>query len=200
MKTLLQINSSMKGESSQSSKLANDLSDRILTHSPDIKHIKRDLSKDEIPHLDEETFQSFQNDLTDIESGVNDKLTISNDLIEELESADILIITAPMYNFMLPSTLKSWIDFVVRAGRTFQFTEAGPESLLSNKDTYIIMTQGGMSLGTSDDFMTPYLKQILGLIGLHNIQFIYVQGLAMGDGIANKNIEAAYDKMVTLLG
>ena len=200
MKTLLQINSSMKGESSQSSKLANDLSDRILSHSPDIKHIKRDLSKDEIPHLDEETFQSFQDGLTDMESGVNDKLTISNDLIKELESADILIITAPMYNFMLPSTLKSWIDFVVRAGRTFQFTEAGPESLLSNKDTYIIMTQGGMSLGTSDDFMTPYLKQILGLIGLHNIQFIYVKGLAMGDEIANKNIEAAYDKMVTLLG
>ncbi len=195
MKTLLQINSGMQGLSSQSSILADKMADALLAQTPGIKHIKRDLSKEAIPHLNHGTFQTFFEPATAVTPTLKAGLALSDKLIAELKEADTLVLGAPMYNLMIPSTLKSWIDHITRASETFQFSEAGPVGLLNDKKVYIIITQGGKFLGTQADLVTEYLKMALGMMGITNIEFIYAQGLAMGSQSAEVGLKEAYSKI-----
>jgi FMN-dependent NADH-azoreductase len=104
-------------------------------------------------------------------------------LIEELDAADILVISTPMHNFTVPAVLKAWIDQVVRFGRTFQSTPNGKIGLLNDRPVYVVVASGGVITGeaaTQPDFLTPYLKSILACIGLTNIQFITAEAMSRG--------------------
>ncbi len=99
-------------------------------------------------------------------------LELSNQLIEEVQSVDILVIGAPVYNFGIPVALKAWIDLIARAKKTFRYTEEGSEGLLMNKKVYVIYASGGTPMGADYEFVTPYLRHILSFLGLTDIQFI----------------------------
>ncbi|MCV0424063.1 MAG: NAD(P)H-dependent oxidoreductase [Roseibium sp.] len=200
MKTLLQINSGIHGAESQTSKLADEVAHRLLAQHSAMRHIKRDLSKDPIPHLDKTTFLSFSAPATVTSATKIEGLAISDELIAELRETDVLLVGAPMYNFTIPSTLKSWIDHVTRAGETFRFTNEGPKGLLTGIRAIIVIAQGGDFLGTSMDFETGYLELALGHLGITDIEFIHAKGLALGQEAAQAGLAAARAQIVSLVG
>jgi FMN-dependent NADH-azoreductase len=111
-----------------------------------------------------------------------EQASLSELLIEELQGSDTLVIGMPLYNFGVPSTFKAWIDRIARAGITFRYTENGPEGLLNGKKVYIVATRGGMYKGTAKDSQTQYLTDVLGFLGMHEVNFIYAEGLHMPGG------------------
>jgi len=105
----------------------------------------------------------------------------SDQLIDELRQADVVVIGLPMYNFGIPSTLKAWIDHIARVGQTFRYTEKGPVGLLQDKPVYLFAARGGLYHGTPRDTQSAYMTHFLNFIGLRNIEFVYAEGLAMGE-------------------
>jgi FMN-dependent NADH-azoreductase len=99
-------------------------------------------------------------------------LAFSDLLVQELMAADVLVIGAPIYNFGIPASLKSWVDLIARAGLTFKFSEAGPEGLLVGKKAYLVVTSGGVEVGSPYDLATPYLRQVLGFVGITDVEVI----------------------------
>jgi FMN-dependent NADH-azoreductase len=99
-------------------------------------------------------------------------LALSDELVEELKSADILVIGAPVYNFSIPAALKAWIDMVCRARQTFRYTESGPVGLLTGKTAYVVVATGGVPVGSPVDFATPYLRHALAFIGISDVKII----------------------------
>uniref|UniRef100_UPI0024301F4A FMN-dependent NADH-azoreductase n=1 Tax=Obesumbacterium proteus TaxID=82983 RepID=UPI0024301F4A len=115
-----------------------------------------------------------------------DALELSNTLIEELQASDVIVITAPMYNFNISTQLKNYFDLVARAGVTFRYTEAGPEGLLKGKKVYVLTSRGGIHKDTNTDLVTPYLRVFLGFIGLTDVEFVFEEGIAYGPEMATK--------------
>ncbi|MEQ6249110.1 NAD(P)H-dependent oxidoreductase [Sulfitobacter sp. HNIBRBA3233] len=101
-----------------------------------------------------------------------EKLALSDTLIEEIRAADTLVISAPVYNFGIPSTLKAWIDQICRAGETFRYSETGPEGLLKGKRAILVLASGGMPVGSEFDFASTYLRQVMGFIGITDVEVI----------------------------
>jgi FMN-dependent NADH-azoreductase len=179
MKTLLQINSSVFGDNGQSSQLNQQLVQEWLDKNPDGKVVKRDLTQDVIPHLDSTRVSAF---FTPADKRSAEQQTIvdySDALINEIQQADAIVIGAPMYNFSIPSQLKSYLDHLARAGVTFKYTETGPVGLLDNKPVYIVTTRGGVHKDLPSDSVTGFLKTFLNFIGLKDLHFIYAEGLNM---------------------
>ena len=188
MKTYLQLNSSLHGADSLSSQLASQfiktlaLADRsgdAADASPSV--VVRDLASQPLPHLTAERFTAF---VTAPEQRTHDQAGIaaeSDVLVAELAAADVIVIGLPMYNFGVPSTLKAYFDHVARAGVTFRYTASGPEGLLRGKRAYVIATRGGRYAGTSSDLQSAFVRQFLGFIGITDVEFIYAEGLAMGE-------------------
>lgn len=110
-------------------------------------------------------------------------------LIDELRQADLIVLGLPMYNFGIPSTLKSYFDHIARVGQTFRYTETGPIGLLTGKKAIVCATRGGLYAGTPLDTQTTYIRTFLGFLGITDVEFIYAEGLAMGD--AKKQIALA---------
>ena len=106
---------------------------------------------------------------------------IDDALIAQVQAADAIVLGVPMYNFGIPVQLKSWLDAIARAGVTFRYTENGPEGLLKGKKAYIAFARGGKYRGTEADTQVPYLKTILGFLGITDVHFIYAEGLNMGE-------------------
>src|SRR3979411_2911288 len=110
--------------------------------------------------------------------------SLSAALVDELAAADVLVLAVPMYNFGLPSSLKAWIDHIVRPGRTFSYSEKGPEGLLKGKKAVVVVARGGAySEGPAQqlDFQESYLRAVLGFIGITNVHVVRVEGVAMGE-------------------
>lgn len=175
MPTLLQIQSSLLGEYSTSTALANELAARWQQQYTDGSVIVRDLMQTTLPYLTGEIFNALRGEAKTPEQEA--AVLLSNTLIEEIKAADAIILTAPMYNFTIPAILKSYFDYIVRAGVTFKYTETGPVGLLADKPVYVMSTRGGKYQETPLDTETAYLKIVLGFIGLKNIHFIYAEGL-----------------------
>lgn len=198
MKTLLKIQSSLAGSNGQSSQLADQFSHAWLTRNPDGRVIVRDLSRFPIPHLTAERFAAFgmkPEERTEAQRAI---VAESDELIDELRAADTILFAVPMYNFSVPSTLRSYFDHVARAGVTFRYTANGPEGLLTGKKVYAFITRGGI-YASGADTQTPYLRQFLGFIGLTDIEFVYAEGLAYADGTREKSLAAVTHTMAGLL-
>lgn len=189
MSKILALKSSILGEYSQSSKLIDEF---ISTLDADIT--VRDLAKDELPVLTFEIATALRatEDLSAEQQGFVD---LSDQLIEEVKAADTLVIAAPMYNFSIPTQLKNWIDLIARAGVTFQYTENGVEGLIKDKKAIVVTTRGGIHKDSATDILTPYLKTVLGFLGITDVEFVYAEALNMGDEYAAKGIASAKEQL-----
>jgi FMN-dependent NADH-azoreductase len=190
MTTLLKVQTSLFGDKGQSSKLMDGFVRNWLESNPHGRVVERDLAADPVPHLTAERFQAL---LTKPEARTPEQQAIvdeSDRLIEELRSADVILLGVPMYNFSVPSTLRAYFDHVARAGVTFRYTEAGPEGLIRGKKVYLFVTRGGV-YGEGEESQIPYVRQFLAFIGISELEVIRAEGLAMGDGARERGIEAA---------
>ena len=200
MSNVLLIHSSVFGEKSQSLGLARD----FLKRYPHLALVERALAPRTMPHLDGETFAAMGTDAGAHNSQQKQAVALSDELIGELEAADTIVLAVPMYNFSIPSTLKAWIDHVARRGRTFRYTEKGPEGLLKNKKVFVLGARGGVySKGTpyaAFDFQEPYLRTVLGFLGLTDVTFVHFEGVGMGPEAANANRSKALAHVERLTG
>ncbi len=179
MKKVLNIISSVKGDDSFSIKLSNAVLEKIISIYPNSSIHTHDLSKSPFPHLEEAAFTSFYTPQEKRTEEHKEALLHSDEAIKELMEADILVLGVPLYNFGIPSTLKAWIDHVARSGVTFRYADGRPEGLVKNKKVYLAMASGGIySDGPmkSYDFAEPYLRAVLGFIGLTDITTFRVEG------------------------
>ena len=191
MSNVLLIHSSVFGERSQSLGLARD----FLKRYPHRSLVERALSAQTMPHLDGETFVAMGTAAGELDGRQQAAVALSDILIAELEAADTIVLAVPMYNFSIPSTLKAWIDHVARRGRTFRYTEKGPEGLLKGKKVYVALTRGGKYRNSPADTQVPYLKTVFNFLGLTHISLVYAEGLAMGADAEQTAIASAYEQI-----
>ena len=177
---ILQINSSARTEGSHSTKLATALVERLSAIQPQAEVTVRDLGRTPHPVLDESALQALFTPADQRTTEQAIRVALDDVLIAEIQSADVVVLGIPMYNFGVPAQLKSWIDAVSRAQVTFRYTEQGPEGLLKGKKVYVVLTRGGLYRNTPNDTQTPYLKTLFGFLGMTDVQFLYAEGLAMG--------------------
>lgn len=176
---LLHISSSLFGTDGKSSQLSRHFIEQFRAQNPGGKVTERDLAANPVPHLD---LARLQANLTAPEQRTAEQqalATLADELIGELQTHDVLVLSVPMYNFGIPSTLKAWIDHVARAGVTFKYTATGPVGLLKNKKAYVMAARGGAYQGTAADTQTPYLKTFLSFIGIDDVTFVYAEKLNM---------------------
>ncbi|MES2818371.1 MAG: FMN-dependent NADH-azoreductase [Pseudomonadota bacterium] len=140
----------------------------------------RDLALDPVPHLDSTLLGGWMTPADQQSTAEKTALARSNLLTDELLAADVLVLAAPMYNFAIPSTLKAWLDHVLRAGVTFKYSETGPQGLLQGKRAYVLTARGGLYEGGALDHQEPYLRQVLAFVGIEDVRFIHAEGLSMG--------------------
>jgi len=195
MTNVLALKSSILGEHSSSSKLIDQLLATYKGQSAIIT--ERDLALQSLPVLDGEIALAMR-----APEQLNEKqrqaLTLSDELIAELVLADLLVIAAPMYNFMIPTQLKNWIDLIARAGKTFSYSEQGPVGLITNTRAIIVTTRGGAHKDQISDQEIPYLKNILSFIGINHVEVVYAESLAMGAETAAFNLEQASQQIQVL--
>lgn len=198
---VLAITSSALGDASASNKLVNDTIDQLKSRNADLQLTVRDLGAGQVPHLDLDGATAIRGgEPANAAQAAAQKL--SDELIAEVKAADVLVIGAPMYNFGIPSTLKSWFDYVLRAGVTFRYTEAGPEGLMTGKRAIIVATRGGLySEGPAKpmDSQEPHLRTMLGFIGITDISFVYAEKLAFGPEAREASIGEAERKLEELV-
>ncbi|MBL1263452.1 FMN-dependent NADH-azoreductase [Methylomicrobium sp. RS1] len=198
MKTLLQINSSIFSSGGQSSQLADHFVAAWRSHHRDARVVFRDLAQTPLPHLDAQRVTAF---FTAPEARTPEQQAFaaeSDALIDEIKQAEILVIGLPMYNFGIPSTLKAYFDQIARAGVTFRYTANGPEGLLAGKKAYVFATRGGLYAGTPLDSQTGYVRDFLGFLGIADVEFVYAEGLNMGEASKEAALAEAQQRLAML--
>lgn len=200
MKTLLQIQASLFEANGQSSRLAAHFANEWQHAHPDGRVVVRDIGREPVPHLTAERFQAFLAKPADRTPGQRAIAGYSDVLIDELRAADVIVLGLPMYNFGIPSSLKSYFDHIARAGVTFRYTEKGPEGLLKGKKAYVFATRGGVYAGTASDTQTAFVRDFLRFIGIEDVEFVYAEGLAMGDAPKERALAAANQAIARIVG
>tara|TARA_B100001027_G_C16251929_1_gene324848 strand:+ start:87 stop:668 length:582 start_codon:yes stop_codon:yes gene_type:complete len=174
---IYQIDSSARKEGSTSRALAKKLLVKIK--KPEDEIIYRDLD-DEMVFVSGLTESGMKIDKKDQTEHHKKMFELSDKLVKELKESDIIIISAPIYNYGPPATLKAWSDLAARVGETFKFRSDGRrEGLLKNKKAYLVITSGGTKLNSNEDFLTPWLKFILNFFGIKDIQIICADQMAL---------------------
>tara|TARA_B000000609_G_C24131384_1_gene325598 strand:+ start:90 stop:671 length:582 start_codon:yes stop_codon:yes gene_type:complete len=174
---IYQIDSSARKEGSTSRALAKKLLDKIK--KPEDEIIYRDLN-DEMVFVTGLTESGMNIDEKDQTENHKKMFELSNQLVKELKDSDIIIISAPIYNYGPPATLKAWSDLAARVGETFKFKPNGRrEGLLKNKKAYLVITSGGTKLNSKEDFLTPWLKFILNFFGIEQVKVISADQMAL---------------------
>ncbi len=180
MKNILHLMSSIQGSDSNSVKLGNAIVQKIQEKYPENTLEEVDLVDLDLPHLNPNILHSFFTPEDKRTEEERESVRYSNKAIEQLFAADIIVIGAPLYNFTIHSALKVWIDHITRVGITFRYGETGPVGLVTGKKVYVAMSSGGIfSEGPSkqNDFVAPYLKAMLGFLGMTNVMVIRAEGL-----------------------
>lgn len=181
MKTLLHVKSSLFGDQGQSAQLAGSFISRWSEQNPEGTVIERDLAADPVPHLDGFRMGALNTPEADRTPEQQVVVALADQLLAEVKSADVIVIGLPMYNFSVPSQLKSWFDHLARAGVTFQYTETGVEGLIEDRPVYLISTRGGVYGDEGSNMQISYVKQLLSFMGLNNQQLVVAEGLALDD-------------------
>ncbi|EPA0545734.1 FMN-dependent NADH-azoreductase [Vibrio alginolyticus] len=193
MSRVLALKSSILGDYSQSNKLVED----FIKNVDQDKLTVRDLAANPLPVLDFAVATALRatEDLSQEQQAV---VELSDTLIEEVKAADTLVIAAPMYNFTIPTQLKNWIDLIARAGVTFKYTENGVQGLIEGKKAIVVTTRGGIHKDSPTDNVTPYLRTVLGFVGITDVEFVYAEALNMGEDAAEKGISEAQSQLATM--
>ncbi|HEY0972901.1 MAG TPA: NAD(P)H-dependent oxidoreductase [Solimonas sp.] len=198
MTTLLQLNTSLFAENGQSSKLANEFVAAWQARQADGRVIVRDLAQQPLPHLDAARFGAFLAKPEERTAEQQAVVAESDALIAELKAADVIVLGLPLYNFGVPSQLKAWIDHVARAGVTFRYTATGPEGLVGGRKLYVFAARGGKYLGTPADTQTGFIQSFFNFIGITDIEFVYAEGLNLGEApkqLALREAAAQIDRL-----
>lgn len=200
MPTILHLICSPRGEASESLNLSRKIIRRLLERTPSAIVVERILGGQPVAAIDADYATSQQSLADQSKAG---SMILSNTLVDELEAADVVVIGTPMHNFTVPYALKAWIDHVVRVRRTFDIGVEGKIPLLRDRPVYVAIASGGVFSGErarQPDFLTLYLKAILAMIGLHDLNFFSVQGTVFGSDHlvearhhANALIDAHFD-------
>lgn len=197
---ILQINASARREGANSTKLANTVVERLKATNTAAAVTLRDLAVTPHPVLDEAALGALFTPVEQRSPEQAARVALDDALIAELQAHDTIVLGVPMYNFGVPVQLKAWIDAIARVGTTFRYTETGPEGLLKGKTVYVALARGGMYRDTPNDSQVPYLKAVLGFLGMTDVRFIYAEGLAMGPEAVVKGFAQAEADLNTLLG
>lgn len=192
---ILQINSSAKSSGSQSTQLADSIVSRLLAQRPEARVTVRDLASDPHPMQDEATLQALFTPEDQRTPEQLARIALDDAAITQAREADVLVLGVPMYNFGVPAQLKHWIDAISRAGVTFKYTEQGPIGLLQGKQVYVALTRGGLHKDTPADTITPFLRTVLGFLGMDDVRMIFAEGLALGPEAADQALRAAQDEI-----
>ncbi len=188
---ILQVNASARRDGANSTKLANRVTERLLAANPGATVTVRDLAAEPLPVLDEAALGAL---FTPAEQRSAEQAALAarfDAAIAELQAHDAIVLGVAMYNFGVTVQLKSWIDAIARAGVTFKYTETGPVGLVEGKSVYAACARGGIYRGTPNDSQTPYLKSVLGFLGMKDLRFIYAEGLNMGPDAAARGFAQA---------
>lgn len=188
---ILQINASARSEGSNSTRIADSITSRLKALHPGAALEIRDLARAPHPGLDETALAALFTPAEQRSPEQAARVALDDALIAQVQSADAIVIGVPMYNFGVPTQLKSWIDAIARAGATFRYTAAGPEGLIVGKKVYVALARGGLYRDTPADTQVPYLKTVLGFLGMTDIEFVYAEGFAMGEESAARAVEQA---------
>ena len=188
---ILQINASARREASNSTRVANSIVARLQAANPASRLTLRDLAVTPHPVLDEAALGALFTPAEKRTAEQAARVALDDALIAEVQAADAIVLGVPMYNFGVPVQLKNWIDAIARNGVSFRYTEQGPEGLLQGKTVYVALARGGSYRGTEADSQVPYLKTVLGFLGMTEVHFIYAEGLNMGAEAAERGFAQA---------
>lgn len=196
--TLLQLNASLFSAGGQSSQLADQFVAAWRANNAGAEVIVRDLANKPLPHLDAERFLSFIAAPAERTPQQQALVAESDALIDELKRAQVIVLGLPMYNFGIPSTLKAYFDHIARAGVTFRYTATGPEGLLNGKKVYVFAARGGRYAGTPRDSQTAYVRDFLAFIGISDVEFVYAEGLNLGEPSKQESLADAHERIERL--
>ena len=194
---ILYVASSSRGSASYSNRVATNVLTELRSRNPGARVTVRDLAREPLPHIDDDFVTATRGPAMPATEEQRALLARSEALVDELLAADVIVIAAPMINFTIPSNLKAWIDYVARAGRTFRYSEKGPEGLVKGKPVIVVAARGGVyqDAGAALDFQIPYLKGVLGFLGMTDVEVLEVEGTAYGAEAAEKAVVAATAKL-----
>lgn len=179
---LLHIDSSILGDHSASRQLSRSVVEAFTASAPDTQVVYRDLANEPLNHFSGATLAAAGTPLEGRDTAQTLDVETNEATLAEFLSADVVVIGAPMYNFSIPSQLKAWIDRICVAGRTFRYTEAGPEGLCKGKKVIVVSTTGGLHQGLPSGVgHNDLLKVVFGFIGVTDLQFVVAEGLAYGE-------------------
>jgi FMN-dependent NADH-azoreductase len=201
---ILHLISSPRGEASMSTRLGNAIIEGLQAVNPGSTLTVHNLTNTPFPHLEEVHLNSFFTPVEYLTPELTEAIKHSDKAIAELQNADVIVVGVPMYNFGIHSTLKAWIDHIARSGKTFKYTEKGPEGLIKNKKVYLAIATGGVySHGPMKayDFTESYLRTVLGFLGMTDVTVFRVEGLAMPDlkdDALNKALNSVEDEFASV--
>lgn len=194
---ILEISASARSEGSMSRLLTGDVVKALEDRHGDVTITRRNVAKG-LPFVDADWVAATNTPEEDRTEAQRRKLAFSDELVEELMAADILVIGAPIYNFSVPASLKAWIDLIARVRLTFRYTDKGPVGLLAGKKAYVLTPSGGVPVGSAVDFATPYLRHALSFVGINDVQIIGAQGADRGNDEALDDARARIAELVHL--
>jgi len=174
MTTLLHIDASGRQTDSASRQLSKQILNKYTDANSQI--IYRDVSQG-LPYVNETMINAYYTDPTERSNQQNASIAISNAIVEELISSDVIIIGVPIYNFSMPAGFKAWADLAARVGETFSYKKGGPTGLLENKKAYVVIASGGTKIDSDIDFLTPWLRQFFKFIGITDVEIIHADVL-----------------------
>ena len=182
---ILQITSSLRGEQSESNRVANSIVAKLVAANPNASVVTRDLARQPHPQLDEAALGALFTPAESRTAEQSARVALDDALIAQVQAADVVVIGAPMYNFGIPVQLKSWFDAIARAGVTFRYTENGPEGLLKGKKVFVATARGGIYPADADP-QVPFVRMLLNFLGMTDQTFVYSAAQSMGPEAAAK--------------
>ncbi len=191
MSRVLIIESSARQQDSFSRQLTRQFISQWQSVHPGDEITVRDLALNPVPHLDADLLGGWMKPEEQRSAIEKASLQRSNELTDELLAADVLVMAAPMYNFAIPSTLKAWLDHVLRPVPPSNTQETGPQGLLTGKKAYVLTARGGIYAGSPADHQEPYLRQVMAFIGIHDVTFIHAEGMNLGGDFQEKGLNLA---------
>ena len=192
---VLEISASARSEESVSRTLTRDIIAALEDREGEIQLTQRDLAEG-VAFVDERWIEANFTPEETRNGRQRDVLALSDELIAELQEADLIVIGSPIYNFGVPAALKAWVDMVARARVTFRYTENGPKGLLEGKRAIIVIASGGVPVDSAVDFATPYLRQALRFIGIDNVEVIAADQLNQH---GEKSIDSARERIAEVI-
>ena len=189
-KTILHIDASARRDGSAT----RELSDRIVQHLNGARVIRRDLATP-LPLLTEDWINANFTPADQRNDAQRDHLSLSDELVQELQDADTVVIGLPIYNFSVPAAFKAWIDLIARAGLTFAYTEEGPKGLLEGKRAILAIASGGVPVGSEVDFASNYARHVLGFVGITDVDVVAADQMAVDAEAALNNARKAVSEL-----